>query len=181
MTSFDQHTSRPSVRSEGARVSPTQRKQDASFLSQDRKGTRASSQKKGESKRRPGTKRALKRPRLSRRFLIVSAVIAVVLVVGIGVLSWNQWLRYDDVADIQGTWQVEGSDVSFSFTDSEVVMTDDVSYSYELDTFHKTITFSFKQYAGQGSYAFSSDRTTLVITETDADTQEEVATTLVKR
>lgn len=176
MTLSDQHTPRPSVHPEGARTSPTQRKQDASFIPEDR--TRGKRKKRNVNKR--GAVSANK-PRLSRRFVIGASVIAVVLVVGIGVLSWNQWFRYDDAADIQGTWQVEGSDVSFTFTETEMVMTPEVSYTYELDTFQKTITFAFKDYQGHGTYAFSPERTTLVITETSPDTDDELATTLVKQ
>lgn len=176
MTASDQHTPRPSVKKKGARVSPTQRKQDASFIPEDRKRT-----KRKQRKEKASRAQSPKKARFSRRFVITVSVIAVALIVGIGVLSWNQWLRYDDAADIQGTWQVEGSDVSFTFTETEIVMTPDVSYTYELDTFHKTITFTFKDYQGQGSYAFSPERTTLVITETSSDTDEDLATTLIKQ
>lgn len=157
-------------------MSPTQRKQDAPFIPEDR--TRRRRNKRTVNKRDAAT---AKKRRLSRRFVIVAAVIAVVLAVGIGVMSWNQWFRYDDTADIQGTWQVEGSDVAFTFTEDEMVMTPEVSYTYELDTFQKTITFAFKDHQGQGTYAFSPERTTLVITETSPDTDEALVTTLVKQ
>lgn len=88
----------------------------------------------------------------------------------------DQWLRYDDNADIQGTWVIDGTSQTITITDTDIVMTADVSYPYTLDTFQKTISFSFKQYNGSGSYAFSPERTTLVITETDADTGENVST-----
>lgn len=123
----------------------------------------------------------VRRARLSRKFVIGAAVIIVVLAVATGLLSWNQWFRYDDAADIQGSWAVEGTNEVITFTDTDIVMTPEVSYPYTLDTFNKTIDFSFKQYGGEGKYVFSPERTTLVITETDADTQEEVSTTLVKQ
>lgn len=113
--------------------------------------------------------------------MIGAAVIIVVLAVATGLLSWNQWFRYDDAADIQGSWAVEGTNEVITFTDTDIVMTPEVSYPYTLDTFNKTIDFSFKQYGGEGKYVFSPERTTLVITETDADTQEEVSMTLVKQ
>ena len=108
-----------------------------------------------------------KKRRLSRRFVIIACSIVVVLAVATGLLSWNQWFRYDDSADIQGTWVVDGSDVA---------------YSYSLDTFNKTISFSFGKYSGSGSYAFSPDRTTLVLTEENPDAEQGKASTkLVKR
>ena len=76
---------------------------------------------------------------------------------------------------------IDGTDQSITITDADIVMTPEVSYPYSLDTFQKTITFSFKQYNGSGSYAFSPERTTLVITETDAASGEKVSTKLVKQ
>lgn len=119
--------------------------------------------------------------RISHRFIIIATTLIVVLVVATGVLAWNQWFRYDDAADLQGTWTVQGTDVVITITDTDMVMTSEVSYPYTLDTFAKTIDFSFQDYSGSGSYAFSSDRTTFVITEKDADTGEDVYTTLVKQ
>lgn len=126
-------------------------------------------------------RKPLKRKGISRRFLIGSLVVILLLVIGTGLLAWNQWFRYDDTADIQGTWVIDGSSQSITINETDIVMTDDVSYPYTLDTFQKTISFSFKQYSGSGSYAFSPERTTLVITETDADTGEKVSTKLVKQ
>ena len=61
-------------------------------------------------------------------------------------------------------------------------MNSDVAYSYSLDTFNKTISFSFGKYSGSGSYAFSPDRTTLVLTEENPDAEQGKASTkLVKR
>ena len=126
-------------------------------------------------------RKPLKRKGISRRFLIGSLVVILLLVIGTGLLAWNQWFRYDDAADIQGTWVIDGSSQSITINETDIVMTDDVSYPYTLDTFQKTISFSFKQYSGSGSYAFSPERTTLVITETDADAGEKVSTKLVKQ
>lgn len=133
---------------------------------------------RGSKRRRPSRREG--KHGISRRFVIVSSIVVVLLAVGCGLLAWNQWLRFDDAADIQGSWTVEGTEETITFTATDIVMTDEVSYPYTLDTFRKTIDFSFKQYSGTGSYAFSPERTTLVITEEDADTQESVSTKLVK-
>ena len=120
--------------------------------------------------------------RLSRRFVIIGCSIVAVLAIATGLLSWNQWLRYDDAADIQGTWVIDGSSATITVTDSEIKMSDDVSYSYSLDTFNKTISFSFGKYTGSGSYAFSPERDTFVITEENPDSEQGKASTkLVKQ
>lgn len=134
---------------------------------------------KGKSFNKAG--KPSKRKGISRRFLVGSLIVIALLVIGTGLLAWNQWFRYDDKADIQGTWVIEGSSQTITFTDADIVMTSEVSYPYTLDTFQKTISFSFKQYNGSGSYSFSPERTTLVITETDADSGEKVSTKLVKQ
>lgn len=126
-------------------------------------------------------KRRFHLPAIPRKFAIASGVIVLVLAIAIGVLSWNQWLRYDDTADIQGTWVADGTQQVITITDSEMKWTDSVSYGYSLDTFNKTITFNFQQYTGQGSYAFSEDRNAVSITEVDADSGEDVTTTLVRQ
>lgn len=128
-----------------------------------------------------GKSKPFKRAGISRRFLIGSLVVILLLAIGTGLLAWNQWFRFDDTADIQGTWAIDGTTQTITITDTDIVMTADVSYPYTLDTFQKTISFSFKQYSGSGSYAFSSERTELYITETDADSGEEVSTKLVKQ
>ncbi len=126
-------------------------------------------------------KKAGKR-RVSRKVVAIVSVVLVALAVATSVLAWNQWLRYDDAADIQGTWRVEGSAATFTVTGSEIQLTSDVSYPYTLDTFAKTISFSFGNYEGGGSYVFSPERDVLTITESapDADGGQAV-TTLVKQ
>ena len=131
---------------------------------------------------RMSVKAKSRKRRLSRRFMIIACSIVAVLAIATGLLSWNQWLRYDDAADIQGTWVIDGSSATITVTDSEIKMSDDVSYSYSLDTFNKTISFSFGKYTGSGSYAFSPERDTLVITEENPDSEQGKASTkLVKQ
>ena len=131
---------------------------------------------------RMSAKAKSRKRRLSRRFMIIACSVVAVLAIATGLLSWNQWLRYDDTADIQGTWVIDGSSATITVTDSEIKMSDDVSYSYSLDTFNKTISFSFGKYTGSGSYAFSPERDTLVITEENPDSEQGKASTkLVKQ
>ncbi len=145
----------------------------------------ASSIQHSEVSGKTGTPRMAKKAgkrRGFRKLLIIVAVVLVALAVATSVLAWNQWFRYDDAADIQGTWRVEGSTATFTVTSSDIQLTSDVSYPYTLDTFAKTISFSFGNYEGGGSYVFSPERDVLTITESapDADGGKAV-TTLVKQ
>ena len=125
--------------------------------------------------------RQIRRRRMSRRFFVVAGVFMAVLLVATAALAWNHWLRYDDAADIQGSWKIDGSEQVITITSDQIALTPEVSYSYTLDTFAKTIDFTFEQYGGSGSYAFSPERTTLVITETQAESGQKVSTKLVKQ
>ena len=79
-------------------------------------------------------------------------------------------------------WESGDAPNVYADRDSEIKMSDDVSYSYSLDTFNKTISFSFGKYTGSGSYAFSPERDTLVITEENPDSEQGKASTkLVKQ
>ncbi len=127
------------------------------------------------------SKKAGKR-RISRKAVAIASAVLVVLAVATSLLAWNQWLRYDDAADIQGAWRMEGSTATFTITDSQIQLTEEVSYPYTLDTFAKTISFSFGNYEGGGSYVFSPERDVLTITETAPDADGGTATTtLVKQ
>lgn len=127
------------------------------------------------------SKKAGKR-RVPRKAVAIVSAVLVVLAVATSLLAWNQWLRYDDAADIQGAWRVEGSTATFTITDSQIQLTEEVSYPYTLDTFAKTISFSFGNYEGGGSYVFSPERDVLTITETAPDADGGTATTtLVKQ
>lgn len=132
-----------------------------------------------------GTPRMAKRPtkrRVPRKAFIAVASLLVALAVATAVLSWNQWFRYDDASDIQGTWKAESGNVTLVITDSDIEFTEDVSYPYTLDTFAKTISFNFGNYSGGGSYAFSPERDALTITEENPDAEGgKSSTTLVKQ
>lgn len=126
--------------------------------------------------------RASETPRVSRaskpqkkkrvpRPLKVILIILFVAIIGVGAfLTWDYLFRYDDAQDIQGQWKIEGSNNSIVITDSEIRLTDSVSFGYELNTFEKTITYTFANYTGVGSYVFSPERD--VLTLTDMNTNE---------
>lgn len=116
-------------------------------------------------------------------FIGASIFVGIILVVSL-VMSWNMWWRYDDAADIQGTWTVQGSNNTVKITDSALYLTDTLFYDYTLDTENKRITFTFEDKKGEGVYSFSDDRNTLTIAEentsTSDDTDPSIYTTLVR-
>lgn len=104
-----------------------------------------------------------KSPRsVGRIILIVILALVCVYLLGFG---WNQWMRGDDEIDIQGVWQIAGTENTITITQDYIQLTPDVKYPYTIDTAGKTITFSFAELSGVGRYRFSIDRNQLAIIE----------------
>lgn len=95
-----------------------------------------------------------------------------------GLLFWNAYLRYDDAADLRGEWQVSDGSMTVAIDASSIKMPDALVYDYELDTWEKTISFSFEDLSGKGIYRFSSDRKSVAIQEGEG--QNATVVTLVK-
>ena len=89
---------------------------------------------------------------------IVVCIVACALVVCFGLLAWNRWLRFDDAADIAGTWTVPDSGATIEIDGSTIVLGPDARLSYEIDPFAKTIAFDLGDMAGEARYRFSDDR-----------------------
>lgn len=124
-------------------------------------------------------RRVAKKRRIWLR-VTLSLVVAFVLAVA-AAFSWQRWLRFDDAQDFQGAWYAvdalseagalaagdaaQGADAlrAVSISADSIQLTDDVAYSYYLDSWSKTLSFSFGKYVGSGSYQFSLDRRILVI------------------
>ena len=119
----------------------------------------------GPSARNATKKRPLKPAQLAAA--IVGAVVLVAAIVIVSLFAWNRWYRYDDHADMQGTWYVVGTTVPVTIDGTSIHLTDDVTYSYEIDAHDKTIKYTFGPMAGGGRYWFSDDRQHLVITDGD--------------
>lgn len=98
---------------------------------------------------------------------IVGVVVLVAAIVLVSLFAWNRWYRYDDHADMQGMWYVAGTTVPVTIDATSIHLTDDVTYSYEIDAHDKTIKYTFGPMAGGGRYWFSDDRQYLVITDGD--------------
>lgn len=109
--------------------------------------------------------RARRKKRLHKMLAIAIIVVALIAVVG-GLFAWQRWFRYDDNADIQGTWQLNANkDQTVVIDGTNIDLVKGVSYKYTLNTHDKTIQFSFSDKNGSGAYHFNGDRTVLVINE----------------
>ncbi|MBR3257749.1 MAG: hypothetical protein IKF96_02040 [Eggerthellaceae bacterium] len=104
-------------------------------------------------------------------FKAILAFFIVMAVVLIGFLSWERWYAHDDIADFQGTWNIQGEagvghpDVNIRITEDKMILDINTTYGYTLDTAKKTITFTFQDLSGEGHYRFSADRRYLLITD----------------
>ena len=106
----------------------------------------------------------------NRILKIVAVCLAAVLVACAAVAAfwaWDTWLRFDDSADIQGEWLTANGTALVVIDAEEIHMPDSVDFKYTLDTNDKTISYTFVDLTGGGSYEFSRDRATLTITESD--------------
>lgn len=114
-----------------------------------------------EAPRRPAAKKGKSR---RRRVVFWTAVgVLVVLLAFFAYSSWDRWLRYDDASSIQSQWVVEGGTGTVTIDGESIHLTDADAYSYELDTFAKTIVFSFGDLSGSARYRFSADHTQIAL------------------
>lgn len=112
--------------------------------------------------------KAKDKPRASKGKIAVRVILIVIvlsLATFVAAVSWDRWFRYDDSADIQGEWIVSGKSATTVIDGETIRLTNDVSYEYSLDTWDKTIAFTFSKLNGLGTYWFSDDRQQLVIDE----------------
>ncbi|MBO4351941.1 MAG: hypothetical protein J5818_00420 [Eggerthellaceae bacterium] len=107
---------------------------------------------------------AAEKPRrtVGQTILVMLLVLLCIYLLGFG---WNQWLHGDDETDIQGVWQIAGSEKTITITKDYIQLTPDVKYPYTIDTTGKIITFTFEELSGEGRYRFSLDRNQLAIIE----------------
>lgn len=107
------------------------------------------------------------RRRLRVRIWYVAVIVAVLalaaLIAGAAVFAWDRWYRYDDTADIQGTWYAVGTDTPITITGDSIEFTPDTTYTYSLDGNTKSLSFSLGNLDGQAHYVFADDRNVLVI------------------
>ncbi len=96
---------------------------------------------------------------------VVFGCLLALVVASAGILAWDRWFRHDDNADMQGTWKLANTTVLVVIDSDEIVLSSDVRYEYTLDTWAKTITFTFGSLNGFGRYQFSPDRSILIIVD----------------
>ena len=110
-------------------------------------------------KRRPADPRTL-----AKR--VVLAIVAVLVILAVSLASyfaWDRWGRYDDVADIQGEWYIDGTATPIVIDGQTMQLAEDVAYNYEINPQEKTIRFWFGSWEGEGRYRFSDDRQRLLV------------------
>ena len=123
----------------------------------------ASAESARERRERRGT---AAKPRKRRWPLVVTGSVLLVILLAVGGFSWDRWLRYDD-ARVPGRVANPGTTAVVVIDGETIKLTEDVSWTYTLDTGAKTIAFTFGNMEGSGRYRFSLDRSQLVITDGD--------------
>lgn len=93
----------------------------------------------------------------------VALVVLALFVAAAALLSWNRWLRFDDAADLQGSWTVVDGANAITIDEGSIHLTDAEAYGYEIDTGSKTLTFTFSDLSGSARYRFSADRNQVAI------------------
>lgn len=94
---------------------------------------------------------------------VALACIFAFLVLAASLFVWNRWYRFDDVADIQGTWRDINSGATMEVNEFYIKLAEDAVYEYSIDTNAKSIHYFFGGNEGFSSYRFSEDRTQLVL------------------
>ncbi len=138
---------------------------DVQFVSGDDAYDLPAPDRRGAARAAGAVGGALRRIPVGRVLIVAALALVVAAVVAAGVFSWNRWWRFDDVADFQGTWQYGDTPYQVTIDGTTMTLSKDAAYDYELDTFQKAVTFHFGDLKGHGSYAFSEDRSTLVIVD----------------
>ncbi len=69
---------------------------------------------------------------------------------------------------IKGEWQVQDTDVTVVFTDTQWKMVQN-TFDYSVDTDNKTISYSADGLSGSASYELSSDNNQLTLKEDDGE------------
>lgn len=149
---------RPSV-AKAAKVAPKPKpKLEAEDIPSPTSEGGEAADKKPSAVKRPSAARAK-----SKKLGVVFAVLAILAVLLTCAFSWYRWLYGNDALNMQGTWYVNGSDAAITITEDEIVLADDVTYTYTIDPVNKSIEFFFSDLSGCGHYRFSLDRGELAI------------------
>lgn len=122
--------------------------------------TSSSSASRKNSSSKPVKKKRLIWPK------VVIAVVVLLMVAVVALVSAYRWFLFDDAHDMQDQWIDINRKVEVVIDAETIQLSDDVAYNYELDTFEKTITYTFGNMESQpAAYRFSADRSKLYILE----------------
>ena len=180
---FDGMFNPDDVEDEGASESTQKAESDSPFASQDASAFSRSSDTYSAHKKHEVSNPSSrdKKPHNWSTTHIVMIVVAALLVAALavgGLFFWDRYLRYDDAADFQGTWYFQEGAVEVTVDEAHIHLPEDLHYAYTLDTWAKTISLSFADLTGGGSYEFSDDRSSIVIREGEGS--DVTSLTLVK-
>ena len=98
----------------------------------------------------------------------VVLVLLALLIVAMGLFTWNRWFRFDDAADLQGVWRSTEGSATLALDGSRMLVDGQVAYDYEVDAASKTIAYTFGGAQGTSSYRFGDGRSTLVLEDNGA-------------
>lgn len=73
---------------------------------------------------------------------------------------------------MQGNWKIGTSEKIVPITSDKIALTDDATYSYDLDKTAKKITVKLGDMSGNSHYSFSFDRRQLVIVDKNLNALE---------
>ena len=111
------------------------------------------------------SKGELHRARGSNVGWIIATIVLLAVAASAFWFYWQEWMCYDDMQDIQGTWIVAATGASIVIDDETIRIANDAAYAYEMDTKEKTLSFSFLKLSGQARYRFGGDRASFAVIE----------------
>lgn len=100
---------------------------------------------------------------------VLSIILGGIIIAWILFIACTRWILVSDATDIQGTWSIAGSEKEVPITDTQITLSDDVTYNYTLDETSKTIEISLGTMSGKSHYVFSLNRQQIVIFDGDYD------------
>ena len=113
--------------------------------------------------------KAKKKSKVKKFFLGLLCLIASAIIICVLSFSCFRWWIVDDSSDVQGTWQIENSNKQVLINETEIRMSEDAIFTYEIDEGSKTITEHLADKQGKVHYVFSFDRTELLLMDEDLD------------
>lgn len=125
------------------------------------------------AKKRAVDQKRKRTTRIVRRVVII--VLVLLMIASVSVFSIFRWGLHDDHVDIQGKWQIGDSNAQVTITEDNIKLNKEVSYSYSIDPFSKTLTFDFGQLKGSGRYRFSLDRNQISLLDGTFETTDTLA------